>query len=97
QQINEQQFLPRFTRMNRVPGKEPLYVLAGDLGGTKTRLALFEAKNGSMQVVQEHIYRSRDYASFTEIIQEFIARQPAHPPQRICIGVAGPVIKGRVE
>ncbi|GAA0563258.1 glucokinase [Chitinophaga japonensis] len=97
QQINEQQFLPRFTRMNRASGKAPLHVLAGDLGGTKTRLALFEAKDGSMEVIHEHIYRSRDYASFTEIIKDFIAQQPERPPQRICIGVAGPVIKGRVE
>ncbi len=97
QAINEQQYLPRFARMNRPAGQDPLYVLAGDLGGTNTRLALFEAVGGTMQVVEDHVYRSRDYASFAAIIQEFVGRQPSKPPQRICIGVAGPVIKGKVE
>lgn len=97
QMVNEQQILPRFARMKRQPGAGALYVLAGDLGGTKTRLALFEAKNGDMQLLQEKTYRSRDYTSFGALIQEFMDLQPAKRPQRICIGVAGPVMKGKVE
>ncbi|KAA2238577.1 glucokinase [Chitinophaga agrisoli] len=97
QAVNEQQYLPRFARMNRPAGQDPLYVLAGDLGGTNTRLALFEAGGGKMEVVEDHVYRSRDYASFAAIIAEFVGRQPSKRPQRICIGVAGPVIKGKVE
>lgn len=95
--VNEQQFLPRFARMGRKPGAGSMYALAGDLGGTKTRLALFEAKDGQMQLLHEKTYRSRDYTSFADVVQEFINLQPAKKPQRICIGVAGPVIKGRVE
>jgi glucokinase len=97
QMVNEQQFLPRFARMGRKPGHGIMYALAGDLGGTKTRLALFEANDGRMQLVHEKVYRSRDYTSFTDIVQEFIHLQPAKKPQRICIGVAGPVIKGKVD
>jgi glucokinase len=97
QMVKEQQFLPRFARMNRHSGKDALYVLAGDLGGTKTRLALFEAAEGRMQLLEEKTYLSRDYNSFSNIIQEFIGLQPGKKPQRICIGVAGPVIKGKVE
>lgn len=97
QMVNEQQFLPRFARMGRKPGAGITYALAGDLGGTKTRLALFEANDGQMQVVHEKTYRSRDYTTFTDIVQEFIGLQPDKKPQRICIGVAGPVIKGRVD
>jgi glucokinase len=95
--VNEQQFLPRFARMNRQGGRGILYVLAGDLGGTKTRLALFQVKEGKMELLEEKTYPSREYASFAAVIQEFIALQPDKKPQRICIGVAGPVIKGRVE
>lgn len=97
QLVNEQQFLPRFARMNRKPGTGGLYALAGDLGGTKTRLALFEAKDGHIALVHEQSFRSKDYTSFPAVLQEFINRQPGKKPQRICIGVAGPVIKGKVD
>lgn len=97
QTTNVQQFLPRFARMTRQPGKAPLYVLAGDLGGTKTRLALFEASEGRLQVVDEQVYASREYTSFPDVVKGFIGKQAGRKPQRICIGVAGPVIKGKVE
>ena len=83
--------------MNRPVGQDPVYVLAGDLGGTKTRLALFEAGGGNMKVVDEQVYHSKEYASFGAVLQEFAKRQPAKQPQRVCIGVAGPVFKGKVE
>lgn len=93
----EQQYLPRFAHMNRVTGSQAAYILAGDLGGTKTNLALFEAANGSVRLLREQKYSSRDYTSFPAIVREFIAKDPARKPERICIGVAGPVINGAVE
>lgn len=96
QTVKNQTYLPRFTT-HRHEGSGEVYVLAGDLGGTKTNLALFSATGETLKILQEHTYRSREYGSFTEIIQHFITQHPDTPPERICIGVAGPVIKGRVE
>ncbi|MBC9933311.1 glucokinase [Chitinophaga qingshengii] len=95
QTIKKQHYLPRFVAPVYEQGKE-LYLLAGDLGGTKTNLALFRLAEGDFDVVREDKYASRDYASFSEIIQHFIS-QGGEKPQRICIGVAGPVVKGKVE
>jgi glucokinase len=91
----QQTYLPHFASNNR-QGSSQTFVLAGDLGGTKTNLALFKATGEELELMHEHTYRTREYASFDEIIQHFIAQSPETPPARICIGVAGPVIKGKV-
>ncbi|HEU4551897.1 MAG TPA: glucokinase [Chitinophaga sp.] len=97
QTTHVQRFLPRFAHMSRPAGKLPLHVLAGDLGGTKTRLALFEAGADNLQLIDEQVYSSRAYTSFPAVVKEFIGRQAGRKPERICIGVAGPVIRGKVS
>ncbi|MCW3465697.1 glucokinase [Chitinophaga nivalis] len=94
--LKKQHYLPRFI----APPEEAVnnsYLLAGDLGGTKTNLALFKASNGALELIREHKYASREYASFSAIIHHFIGECGQTPPQRICIGVAGPVVNGKVE
>jgi glucokinase len=73
-------------------------IIAGDIGGTKTNVALFEpsGKETGKPVVQQS-FPSGDYNSLEAILTEFVA---AHRPQKItraCFGVAGPVVGGRVE
>lgn len=51
-------------------------ILAGDIGGTKTRLALFEWKEERVEPLAEQLYVSTDYKSFEEILSEFL-----NPPQ----------------
>lgn len=51
-------------------------ILAGDIGGTKTRLALFDWKDQRVEPHTEQVYISSDYKSFEEILSEFL-----HPPQ----------------
>lgn len=96
QTLKKQHYLPRFISPVH-EGDNVTYLLAGDLGGTKTNLALFRAAEGVLDVVRENTYASRDYASFAEIIQHFISQGSGMTPKRICIGVAGPVVKGKVE
>jgi glucokinase len=68
---------------------EPATVLAGDIGGTKTRLALFTG-GGTQPVCQrEQTYTSRRYAALDTIISEFLAG--GAPPAAACFGIAGPV------
>lgn len=68
--------------------------LAGDIGGTKTVLALFEGSPGSLELVVERRYESRRHASFTAILSDFLAAGQSRP-EAICLGVAGPVRDGR--
>ena len=69
-------------------------ILAGDIGGTKTILALFEkSAQGVRQVVQQQ-FASRDFATFEEVIDAFLREHPGMKPEVACFGVAGPVIEG---
>jgi len=69
-------------------------ILAGDIGGTNTRLALVDGD--PRQPVALEIYPSGDHASLEEIVRAFIA---AHPDElaAACFGVAGPVRDGHVR
>lgn len=96
QRIKRFAYLPAFSE-TPVPDGQSLHVLAGDLGGTKTNLAIFRIAADGPSLLREATYASRDYADFSDMIHDFIRQEPATLPQRICIGVAGPVIDGKVE
>lgn len=66
-------------------------ILAGDVGGTKTILALYQNQLGGA-LVHRAIFGSREYASLIQMIDEFraLARRD-EPIQRAAFGVAGPV------
>jgi glucokinase len=71
-------------------------ILAGDIGGTNARLALFDVKNGNFQLVSATVFPSRRYSGLDEIVKEFVTMSGKRPSQA-CFGVAGPVTNGRVE
>jgi glucokinase len=71
-------------------------LLAGDIGGTKTRLALFEADGARLRPVARATYKSQAHAGPAEILRDFLANHHGRPA-RICLGIAGPVRQGRVE
>ena len=68
-------------------------VLAGDVGGTKTLLALAEPQGAGVRVLQEERYRSGEYAGLAEIVSEFLARVRT-PVAAACFGVPGAVLDG---
>jgi glucokinase len=67
-------------------------ILAGDVGGTKTNMALYRAGSGRLQLIKEKKYASRDYHSLIDIIRDFSGQEL---PDRICAAVAGPVLHGK--
>ena len=70
-------------------------ILAGDVGGTNTRLAWFEVSGGRLVPGVTRTYPSQRHASLDEIVATFLREAPgtlAHA----CIGIAGPVRDGRV-
>ena len=62
-------------------------ILAGDIGGTNTRLAIF-AEDGDPKHVKE--FRSQEYAGLEQIVAEYL-RQTGASFNRACFAVAGPV------
>ena len=73
-----------------------MIVLAGDIGGTHTRLAFFACEGEGMRPLAEAIFPSRDYVDLGEILQPFL-EGAEESIQRACFGVAGPVLEGRCE
>ncbi len=67
--------------------------LAGDIGGTKTRLALARVDDARVAIVREASYPSREYATFGVLLDEFLAT--AESPTHAAFGIAGPV-QGRM-
>ena len=74
-------------------------VLAGDIGGTKSVIGLFEEMGDRLRSVREETFASRDHASLEEILDRFLAAgAPARPTIRAaCFGVAGPVVEGKSQ
>jgi glucokinase len=70
------------------------YHLAGDIGGTKTILALFSSDKGPLQPLYEVRYASSSYPGLDAIIEDFFSQAKASA-QTACFGVAGPVREGR--
>lgn len=70
--------------------------VAGDIGGTKTALALFSKQAGPHSPVAETQFHSAEYTSLQVIVKEFLAKL-GKPVDRACFAVAGPVIGGRVK
>jgi len=64
-------------------------VLAGDVGGTKTRLGLFEVTRGRLRLLCEKTFLSKNYKGLENILGEFLKGQKGIASA--CFGVAGPV------
>ena len=70
-------------------------ILAGDIGGTKTALALYQESAGSLREVAGTTFSSHEHPTFEAILLEFLAAQNKPQVQAGVFGVAGPVIDGR--
>jgi glucokinase len=68
-------------------------VVAGDIGGTKTRLAIVEVGATQVHIEREVSYPSRDFATFDALLADFL--QGGQVPAHAAFGIAGPV-QGRV-
>ena len=72
-----------------------MIVLAGDVGGTKTNLALYDKRGSGLIPVRETSLQSRQFDSLEAAIQRFLEGGPRQAIDAACLGVAGPVVEGR--
>ncbi len=67
-----------------------MIILAGDIGGTKTRLQLSRYQTDEYSVIKKCSYASNDYSDFNLIILDFISDINTEI-SAVCFGVAGPI------
>jgi glucokinase len=79
-------------------------ILAGDIGGTKCNLALYEIDGKTHRKIIDRRYESREFPAFDEIISKFLLDAQAELQdagaraiEAAGFGVAGPVIDRRVK
>ena len=70
-------------------------ILAGDIGGTKTNLGLFEIDSGELKLRRFESYPSKNYPGLESIIEEFLESAGTGTVEAGCFGIAGPVVDGR--
>ena len=70
-------------------------ILAGDIGGTKTHLGLFDLVDGHPQLSRSTVFQSAKYSGLADIVSEFLTAESARV-SAAAFGVAGPVNEGRV-
>lgn len=68
-------------------------LIAGDIGGTKTNIALYSGDSNPYEPIVEATFASKQYASLEEIVSEFLTQTGAEVTVGT-FGVAGPVIQG---
>lgn len=74
-------------------------ILAGDVGGTKTHLALFAPGGSAREPVADRKVPSAGFDSLEAIVREFLAAMPAGSArtERAVFGIAGPVVNNAVN
>jgi len=73
-------------------GQEPVSLLAADIGGTKTNVALCRADHEGVTILDQRRYISKDHPSLTDIVHDYCKGKL---PGRISAAVAGPVVDGK--
>jgi glucokinase len=72
-------------------------LLAGDIGGTKTRLALYEQTGATLRLVRATTYESRSAETLEELVRRFLRASGEPETVAACFGVAGAVVSGQVN
>jgi glucokinase len=68
--------------------------VAGDIGGTKTTVALYEEADGALTQLRDETFKSKDHSSLEQILGKFLRGEPLKAG---CFGVAGAVIEGKAQ
>ncbi|MDH5612974.1 MAG: glucokinase [Gammaproteobacteria bacterium] len=75
-----------------------MQILAGDIGGTHTRLICADVSNGGHHILVEKSYSSADYGGLVQVIDVFLSEHNImHPVDAACFAIAGPVESGAAK
>jgi glucokinase len=71
-------------------------ILAGDIGGTKTNLGIFDLQQGKLTKVADKRYPSREHKGLEEIVADFV-KVTGVKATSASFGIAGPIVDNRVR
>jgi glucokinase len=71
-------------------------LLAGDIGATNTRIALFDPKGNLRKPTRIKNYAGAEYLGLVEVLRDYLEGVD-RPVVAACFGAAGPVVEGRVK
>ena len=69
-------------------------ILAGDIGGTKTYLALFDKSANRLENIVR--FENQNFPDFDSILEEYF-KDNQQRPVNVCLGVAGPIVNGSCD
>jgi glucokinase len=78
-------------------------ILAGDVGGTKVHLALYDFEGGRLKPIRDHKFPSKDFSMLDEVVNKFLDAADDHAATdrsqitAACFGCPGPVRDGRIK
>jgi len=76
-------------------------ILAGDVGGTKANLGLFEREGDGLRLVRADKFHSPDFPGLSAVIHAFLGAGPGGPVggqlEAACFGIPGPVLENRAS
>ena len=74
-------------------------ILAGDVGGTKVHLALYNFSNGRLQPIRDEKFPAHEFANLDDVVDKFLAicNEKREGIFAACFGVPGPVRNGRLK
>ena len=72
-------------------------ILAGDIGGTNTRLSLYLVRDESLRPLRTATYPSRSAKGLEELVVRFMAEGPPVELGAAALALAGPVVEGRCQ
>lgn len=76
--------------------KRTTLLLAGDIGGTKTDLALYSPTDGPRRPREPQEYPSAKYDSLEDVVRDYF-RDTGTRAEGACFDVAGPVVNGKAK
>ena len=78
-------------------------ILAGDVGGTKVHLALYNFAEGLLQPIRDQKFPASEFAQLDDVVKRFLGDADGHPAENLdsivaaCFGCPGPVRDGRIK
>jgi glucokinase len=77
-------------------------ILAGDVGGTKVHLALYDFANGRLNPIRDQKFPAHEFATLDDVVQKFLSGDGTDAARRkdilaACFGCPGPVRDGRLK
>ncbi len=78
-------------------------ILAGDVGGTKVHLALYNFEDGRLKPIRDQKFPAADFEKLDDVVKRFLSEADGHSAQdaseimAACFGCPGPVRDGRIK